>query len=220
MRKKVQYIIAFSNLILQILTFAVFRSPSKHLFFGFEHELLTRVLAAFILLMPVVFVLMGNMIERNERNTGVYSYKVFPVIFIILLLSSWIMCVYVNAVLGFFKAEMQNWILLFIGAAVMYLSNFATAVKKDNAVFKKLGIKIKNEYVFKKTLRMSLYAFGLEGYVIMLSGAAGFFFNRKISLTLALSSVAGFAIAVICVYFIYTGKIRKSKKLKNTVAKT
>lgn len=213
MRKKVQYFIAFSNFIFQIAAFAVFHSSPEILFFRFEHVVLTKVLAAFILLMPVVFVVMGNLLERNEKYSGVYSYKVFPVIFIILLFSSWIVCIYVNVALGPFFVEKQNWFMLVLGSAVMYLANFVTVLNKDNVVLKKLSIKIKNEYVFKTTLRIALYAIGLEGYLIILCGAIGFFYNRHLSVALALMSLAVFFVAIIAVYLAYAKMIviRKSK---------
>lgn len=211
MRKKVQYLIAFSNFILQIVAFSIFHSPSKHVFFRFEHDLLTKVLAAFILLMPVAFVVAGNLLERNEKYTGVYSYKVFPIVFIILLLSSWVMCVYVNAVLGPFYVEKQNWAMLALGSVLMYLANYVTALEKDNPVFKKLGIKIKNEYTFKAILRISMYGIGLEGYFIILCGALGFFYNRRLSLALMLLSSMAFAIAVIFIYISYVKMMNRRK---------
>lgn len=211
MRKKVQYFIAFSNFILQTIAYSIFHSPSNHLYFRFEHDALTKVLAAFILMMPVVFVVIGNLLERNENYSGVYSYKVFPIIFIILLFSSWVMCVYVNAALGPFFIENQNWAMLSLGSCLMYLANFVTALKKDNPVFKKLGIKIKNEYTFKMTLRIAMYGIGLEGYFIILCGALGFFYNRRLSLALMLLSSMAFVVAVIFIYIAYVKMMNRRK---------
>lgn len=218
MRKKVQYFIAFSNLILQIIAFTLYRSVPEMLFFRFEHPLLTKILAAFIVLMPVIYVLMGNLVERNVKNAGVYSYKVFPIIFIILLFSSWIVCVYVNAALGPFIIENQNWFMLVLGSAVMYLANYVTMLNKDNPVFRKLGIRIKNEYVFKTTLKIALYGIGFEGYLIILFGALGFFYNRLLSLTLVLLSIVGSMIAIVAAYFVYTRSISK-RKIKSSKSK-
>lgn len=108
-----------------------------------------------------------------------------------------------------------------VGSAVMYLANFVTALKKDNVVFKKLGIKVRNEYVFKTTLRIALYGIGLEGYLIILCGALGFFYNRhNLSNTLVLLSLAVFAVSITAVYFAYIKIINKrknaSREMKNS----
>lgn len=211
MRKKVQYFIAFSNFILQIAAFSIFHSANDRLFFGFEHVFMTKLLAGFILLMPVVFVLMGNTLERNEKYSGVYSYKVFPIIFIILLFCSWVVCIYIKAALGPFIIESQNWLFLVIGSVAMYLANYVTALNKDNPVLKKLGIRIKNEYVFKTTLRIALYGIGLEGYLILLCGALGFFYDSNLTMKLVYLSLLAFVVLIAAVYgFI----IRKNKKRK------
>lgn len=210
MRKKIQYSLSVINFIIEaVITLMFWEKPTTDVFLS-ENRGAQQVIVVLIAFLPIIFVASGNMILKNVNDES--EPKVFGIIFIVLLLLSWIVCVYANARTGKFDLNRLHWILIMLGCIIMYISNNFTSLNKDSVILVKLKIRIKNEYVFKKFLRMSVYSVGLGGYLLSLMGVLGFFFNHWTIKTTVLAAAVWFIIIFPAVFLKYTDKKVESKK--------
>ena len=210
MRKKVQYSLSTINFIVEsVITLMFAGKPMTDVFLS-ENRGAQRIIVVLIAFLPIAYVVLENVISKKFKDES--EPKVFGIIFIVLLFLSWIMCIYANARTGRFQLNRLNWILITMGCLIMYISNSFTSINNESVIFNNLKIKIKNEYVFKKFLRMSVYSVGIGGYVITLMGAIGLFFKHWAFETSALIGAVCFVIIFPFVFLKYTDKKVESKK--------
>lgn len=221
MRKKIHYTMAILNFVLSLVMIFFFNRNTSDLMLEIfkENEMALKVALVIFSVLPSLFIIMAGIIVERSSEDKTYNLKVFPIIFVILILVGWSICILSNSGFNDFRLYEIEWVLIGAGAVVMYLSNFLINVRSKSYFLKKLNLKVKSEFAFMKIMRMLHYCVGVGGYIIILSGVIGFYLNNRAFVFSCL--VAGLCCIIITpsIYLAYEFKKRKkyldSEKIKH-----
>lgn len=217
MRKNVQYVISILNFVFEIaVTFFCFKTQDDPSIAHIDNGILFYLIVVLFSLLPFLFIFIGNLLMKKTAQQKAHKIKVFPIIFVILILTSWVVCIYTNKSFDGFDEYKLNWILIGLGSVVMYVSNSFSSVGTNDFFHQKMQIHISNEIILTKLMKAIVCFFGLGGYIIIVAGAFGFFFKHwLIDAFILFAGIVVMIVLPIC-YYRYCDK--KSKYKRKTIS--
>lgn len=221
-RRSIQYSITIVNMILVIYAVLKFDSNFVPLIINSRGEPLIEIGKWFIIafgIIPVLLILSINYFdkrrlkkENGENYIYYYKGKVMPIMLVIMILISWI------TVLVYKTRQINNdvnrtkWLIIGIGAVLMYCSNYIDQVKTTSFIARKIPRRLKDESLWNKMVNITADSFAVGSYLIMMAGVEGLIYNSEYIVAV------GFIIGFLCLFIpsiIYVISLEKKLKKKS-----